>query len=452
LAFFAFSAVKDQYETSVFALCLASMTQTNAKSELSLEIDALSYGPYGIGRHEGKAVMVPHTAPGDKVAVRIVESRERYDVGGVVRLITPSPARQNPPCPYVGECGGCSWQHLRYDAQLRAKQRSVEDALRRIGKLDSFELLPIISSPEEYHYRRRIRLQANAKRLGFYRAASHEIVEIDSCLIAEDELNAAIQSLRRLLEELVSAIDYVEIVNGDEPGQIVVVAKLTGEFVPRDEAACERIVDLDSHVSGLIIHKGEWRRTWGQTAISIRLEDDVGLIVDGDVFTQVNPAGNRIILSELLAAAEFNDNDRVLELYGGAGNFTLSIARRVREVVTVEGHPASVKNGQCSAQLNGIDNIRWICSAVPGAIQRLNQGHEHFSKIVLDPPRTGAKGIETSLASFGAQKILYISCNPATLARDLAALAKHGHKLRLVQPIDLFPHTFHVETLAVMTQ
>ena len=428
------------------------MTQTNAKSELSLEIDTLSYGPYGIGRHEGKAVMVPHTAPGDKVVVRIVESRERYDVGGVVRLITPSPARQNPPCPYVGECGGCSWQHLRYDSQLRAKQRSVEDALRRIGKLDGFELRPIISSPHEYHYRRRIRLQANDKRLGFYRAASHEIIKIDSCLIAEDTLNAVIKSLRRLLEELVSAIDYMEIVTGDDPDQVIVVAKLTVEFITQDEAACERLVDSDSHVSGLILHNGEWRKTWGQTAISIRLEDGVGLIVDGDVFTQVNPAGNRIILSNLLAVAGFNNGDRVLELYSGAGNFTLSIAKRVREVVTIEGHRPSVKSGKFSAQLNGIDNIRWICSTVPRAIQQLNNRRERFSKIVLDPPRTGAKGIEQSLASFDAERILYISCNPATLARDLAGLARHGYKPMMVQPIDLFPHTFHVETLAVMTR
>jgi len=428
------------------------MTQTNAKSELSLEIDTLSYGPYGIGRHEGKAVMVPHTAPGDKVAVRIVESRERYDVGGVVRLITPSLARQNPPCPYVGECGGCSWQHLRYDSQLRAKQRSVEDALRRIGKLDGFELRPIISSPHEYHYRRRIRLQANDKRLGFYRAASHEIIEIDSCLIAEDTLNAVIKSLRRLLEKLVSAIDYMEIVTGDDPDQVVVVVKLTGEFITQDEAACELLVDSDSHVSGLILHNGEWRKTWGQTAISIRLGDGVGLIVDGDVFTQVNPAGNRIILSNLLAVAGFNNDDRVLELYSGAGNFTLSIAKRVREVVTIEGHRPSVKSGKFSAQLNGIDNIRWICSTVPRAIQQLNNRRERFSKIVLDPPRTGAKGIEQSLASFDAERILYISCNPATLARDLAGLARHGYKPMMVQPIDLFPHTFHVETLAVMTR
>ena len=428
------------------------MTQTNAKSELSLEIDALSYGPYGIGRHEGKAVMIPNTAPGDTVAARIVESKDRYDIGAVVRLIDASPARQHPPCVYVGECGGCCWQHIRYEAQLKAKQRSVEDALRRIGKLDGFEMRPIIPSPLEYRYRRRIRLQWHARRLGFYRPASHSLIEIDACLIAEDELNKIIKPLRSFLEGLVSAVEYVEIVTGDDSDQVVAVAKLAGAFIAQDEAACEQFVEPGSHVNGLIFHDGDWRKIWGQTIISIRLEENICLRIDGDVFTQVNRGGNRIILSELLAAGEFHKDDRVLELYGGAGNFTLPIAKRSREVVTVESYRPSVSNGKSSAQLNGIANVRWIGAGVPAATQRLSQRRERFSKIVLDPPRAGAKGIERCLASFDAERILYISCNPATLARDLAGLARHGYKPTMVQPIDLFPHTFHVETVAVMTR
>ena len=138
------------------------MTQTNAKSTATLEIGALSYGPYGIGRLDGKAVMVPYTAPGDTVEVRITEEKERYAVGEATRVLAPSLLRQTPPCPYVGACGGCSWQHLGYDTQLKAKQQSVADALRRIGKLGDFELRPIIPSSGEFHYRRRIRLPGPA--------------------------------------------------------------------------------------------------------------------------------------------------------------------------------------------------------------------------------------------------------------------------------------------------
>src|ERR1051325_820665 len=162
------------------------MQENNIHDSITLDIDTLSYGPYGIARHSGKAVMVPHPAPGDRVAVRIRESKQRYDVGEITRLIAPSPLRQTPPCPYFAACGGCSWQHVRYEAQLRAKQDSVADALRRIGKFTDFELRPIVPAASEYNYRRRIRLQVAADNvLGFFGTASHQLVEIRSCLIAD---------------------------------------------------------------------------------------------------------------------------------------------------------------------------------------------------------------------------------------------------------------------------
>jgi 23S rRNA (uracil1939-C5)-methyltransferase len=429
------------------------MTQTNAKSEVTLEIDALSYGPYGIGRLHGKAVMIPATAPGDTVAARIVESKERYSIGEVVRLITPSPQRQTPPCPYVASCGGCSWQHLRYDAQLKAKQQSVNDALRRIGKLEGFELRPIIASPREYHYRRRIRLQCNeSKQLGFFRPSSHHLVEIASCHIADPETERHLASARQWVVQLASPIQYVEIVAGDEPNQSVIVAGSAGAFIRGDETVARTFLEQNPGIAGIIMRGRDWRHTWGQTVISVRTEDGVYLKSDGDVFTQVNSEGNRRLLNELVSDGQFGAEDRVLELYSGAGNFTLSIAKRSREVVAVESSRASIESGKRSARLNSIDNIRWLSADVPTAVKRLKQRGERFTKIVLDPPRPGAPGIQADLAALSAEKILYVSCNPTTLARDLSALSKRGYKLKIVQPVDLFPHTFHVETLAVMAQ
>lgn len=429
------------------------MTQTNAKSEVTLEIDALSYGPYGIGRLNGKAVMIPATAPGDTLVARIVESKERYSMAEIVRLVTLSPQRQTPPCPYAGSCGGCSWQHLRYDAQLKAKQQSVADALRRIGKLDGFELRPIIASPREYRYRRRIRLQCNeSKRLGFFRPSSHQLVEIASCHIAPIEAERLLPPIRDWAARLATAIQYVEIVAGDEPNQTVIVAGGAGAFNNGDETLCRAFLEANSCITGMIMRGKGWRHAWGQTAVSVITEDGVCLRIDGDVFTQVNGDGNRRLLTEILCAGQFGAEDRVLELYCGAGNFTLSIARRSREIVAVEVSRASIENGKRSAQLNGIDNIRWMSADVPAAVKRLKNRRERFTKIVLDPPRPGAPGIQADLAALGAEKVLYISCNPATLARDLSALAKNGYKLKWAQPVDLFPHTFHVETLALMVQ
>ncbi len=427
------------------------MPQTNAKSTATLDIDALSYGPYGIGRLDGKAIMVPHTAPGDTVEVRITEAKERYALAEAMRVLTPSLLRRTPPCPYVGACGGCSWQHLRYDAQLKAKQQSVVDVLRRIGKLGDFELRPIIPSNDEFHYRRRIRLQVGGNRtLGFYGSASHQLVEIDSCLIADDRLNGTLVSIRRWVRALATPIEYVEIVAGDESQEIVTVLRASGPFAPGDEQVCANLAGEDEQIRGVIVAGADWRRAWGKPVINVHLLDDLSLTLDGDVFTQVNSEGNRRVLNMLLAAGGFQSDDRVLELYCGGGNFTLPIAERTKEIVAVEGYKSSITNGKLNAQKHGIDNIRWICSAVPKAVAELKRKREQFSKIVLDPPRAGAKGLETDLAALRARQIFYISCNPTTLARDLAALTTHDYKLRMVQPIDLFPQTFHVETLAVV--
>ncbi len=427
------------------------MSPSHTSNPVVLGIDSLSYGPYGIGRLSGKTVMIPDTAPGDTVEARILQSKERYDIGEVLRLLTPSPDRQAPACPYVGTCGGCSWQHLAYDAQLKAKQQSVLDALHRIGKLKDFELKPIIPSDVDFAYRRRIRLQVDANRvLGFYGAASHRIVEIDSCLIADDRLNRALDVLRNWVRRLATRLDYVEIVAGDFAQEIVAVARAADLFSPLDEPVCESQMESSKSVQGLVVEGMDWRKAWGNTKISVKVNDAVSLSLEADVFTQVNPHGNRRLVADLLAAGGFGANDRVLELYCGAGNFTLAIAQQCREVVAVEGQRSSVAAGKLNAQKHGISTIRWICSAVPRAVKELKARRAQFSKIVLDPPRTGAKGLEADLGALGASQIFYVSCNPPTLARDLAGLAKYGYSLRTAQPFDFFPHTFHVETLAIM--
>lgn len=427
------------------------MSQPNAKSAVKLEIDRLSYGPYGIGRVDGRVVMVPHTAPGDTIMAHVVEEKERFSIGEVVRIVAASPARRTPPCPYVGQCGGCSWQHLNYETQLKAKQQSVEDALRRIGKLSGYDLRPIIPAVDEFHYRRRIRFQAGAGReLGFYAAASHDLVKVDACLIAAEPLNAVIEPLRRWARGTNTGIEHLEIVTGDEPNQTVVVVKAMGDFLPRDEPACANLIGIEGGIHGLIVAGGDWRKIWGEPKITVSLGDDLDLKLDADVFTQVNPPGNLRILEEMLLAGDFQSNDRVLELFSGAGNFTLPIARRSKSTVAVEGHRPSINNGKLNAQKNAIENIQWICAPVPKAVAELKRRREQFTKIVLDPPRAGAKGIEGDLRALGAGKIIYVSCNPTTLARDLAALGKLGYKLGTIQPIDLFPQTFHIETVALL--
>lgn len=419
--------------------------------ELTLKIDSLAYGPYGIGRNEGKVILVPLTAPGDLAEIQVVEERRNYIVAELSRLVTPSPLRQPPPCPYFGACGGCPWQHLQYEAQIAAKEKNVEDALRRIGRLDGFELLPILRSPQAYHYRRRIRLQTDdRKRIGFHRALSHELAEIDSCLIADPEIDRHLGHTREWISALKTPIQYVEILRGDGEKELLLVGKAKGGLAPGDDAMSSRFLEQHHDITGLILFGTGWRRFWGQGKILMRCENRIRMKVDGEVFTQVNREASSQLARELLQWGEFHDEDRVLELYAGAGNFTLPVAQLSQEVVAVEGDPRSVENGRANSQLNRLDNIRWVSASVPNGVKRLRERDERFSKIILNPPRAGAKGLEEDLAALGAEKILYVSCDPATLARDLGALTKKGYRLARVRPVDLFPHTFHVETLAEM--
>lgn len=422
-------------------------------TELKLKIDSLTYGPYGIGRDNRRVILVPLTVPGDEAGVRIVAEKRNYAIGELSHLLKPSPLRQAPPCPYFERCGGCPWQQIEYEGQLAAKEKIVVDALHRIGRLDGFQILPILRSPREYGYRRRIRLQIDdRKRLGFYRALSHELIEIDSCLIADPQVDRHLSVAREWINGLRTKLRYVEIIMNDGKEQTVLVGRSEEKFFQEDDALCAPFVAGQKEIKGVIISGPGWHRSWGLTKIHVQSQDDLIMEVDGNIFTQVNREGNNLLVGEILQWGEFDHQDRVLELYSGTGNLSLPAARRAGEIVAVDGNPQSIRNGKDNGRLNRIENIRWLCSDVPKAVRRLATDQEQFSKIILNPPRSGAKGLEHELASLNAGKILYVSCNPPTLARDLSALSKKGYRLTRVRPIDLFPHTFHVEVLSEMVR
>jgi len=412
----------------------------------SLTIDTLTHGPWGLGRDGGKVVLVPDTVPGDRVAAEVVEEHKRYSVARAVSVLEPSPARRATPCPYAGDCGGCSWQQVSYEAQLEAKQRNVADALARVGGLAGFEMLPILPASREFGYRRRITLHADGRRaLGFRRAFSQELVEVDHCLIADPDADRAIPPAAEWVARLETAVSSVEILSADRPDQVILSAATRRRLSAADARACEESVA--GPVAGIVVTGPRWRRRWGDTAVSFTVAGDLTLRHDADTFGQVNPEGNRTLVDELLSWGVFHEQDDVLELYAGAGNLTLPAARRVRRVTAVETHRRLVENGKRNARDNRIKNVHWLRQDALRAVEELVRGGRRFSTVVLNPPRGGAKAVAPRLAGLGAARILYVSCNPATLARDLRQLAAAGYALRRVRPVDLFPQTFHVEAL-----
>ena len=430
------------------------MPQTNVKTDVTLAIQSLSYGPNGIGRAEGKVVMIPHTAPGDVVRARIVEEKKRHTLAQAVEIIEASPIRRQPRCPYSQDCGGCTWQHIAYETQLAAKQKNVDDALRRIGKFDDFELRPIVPSVREFHYRRRIRLQCNEnKQIGYFRNASHDLVEITACDVADETLDRLlIEQLRRWIAAIPVAPEHVELVSGDDAGERVALISNATSLYDLDESSLRPLLAEGTGLAGVVAKQGHDRLALGNSTITVKLQAGLAVKVDADVFTQVNAASNQRMVAALLALADFRADDRILELYSGMGNFTFPMARQVQRVVAVESHALSLANAQRNAAALGFTNIEWLHARAATGITRLRKRKERFSAIVLDPPRAGAKEVVEELAGFGAGRILYISCNPTTLARDLALLREHGYRLKSVQPMDFFPQSFHVESLAVLTR
>lgn len=427
------------------------MLQTNAKADVLLDIVALAHGPYGIGRDRGRVVMVAGTVPGDRVAVRIAKTRKNYAIGELIEVVAPAADRREPPCRHARSCGGCQWQQIDYRAQLVAKQRSVEQTLERIGKLKYLEVLPIVAAPHEFSYRRRIRLHVNRNRqVGFARLFSHQVVPIERCEVASERMNRALDLLCHWYRTSRANFSSMELVAGDDDAELVLIANAEKPMAASASASLNELVAEDSKLSGIIILTESGRRlALGNSRVSIITEPDLRLGVEADVFTQINPDGNRELVRQLLRAGGFARGDRILELYCGAGNFTLSLARRGAHVVAVETNALALECGKRNARENGIDNVQWELESAPLAVARHARRAARFDKIVLDPPRGGAKGIDAHLPALGASTVVYVSCDPPALARDLAALAQRGYSRITVQPIDVFPQTFHVEAVAL---
>jgi 23S rRNA (uracil1939-C5)-methyltransferase len=419
-----------------------------------LTIDRLSYGPAGVGRVNGKVVFVPETAPGDEVEVEIDEEKKGYARGHVVNIVRPSSHRQVPPCPYVLQCGGCSWQHVAYEAQLRAKEELVREQLRRIGGLSDIPLLPILASPEEWQYRHRIRLRVDDQaRVGFSSLRSHSLVEIDSCVIAWPNVGKHLQAVREWIAAVRTAVTQVELAIREWPDattetQIVCIGDVWGLFQPEDDLTCQHFLAAHPYVAGVMLRGKGWSRVWGSTAVTLNMGAHALVVQDG-AFTQVNPAANQLLVESLVRLSGVSDTQRVIELYCGAGNFSLPLARRAHELIGVEQNGTAVLAARANAERVDVKNAQFRQATVQTEVRELLRRGVHGDLVVLDPPRAGAAEVIDDLPRFGAQTIAYVSCDPTTLARDLRRLLQHGYRLQAVQPLDMFPQTYHVETIAV---
>jgi 23S rRNA (uracil1939-C5)-methyltransferase len=419
--------------------------------DFDVTIESLAYGGSAIARHDGKALFVAGSAPGERVKVRIAVDHGSWAEAEVVEILEKSSLRVEAPCPIVQECGGCPWQHVEYGAQLEAKERAVAEALRRIAGITDVRIEPIVASRETLGYRNRLSLRFEDGRIGFYQAKSNRLVPVPDCLLAAPVIRRALPAVEALLASMSTRVMRVEIASrGLLPGVSVAVQSASRLRHGDTLAAHAAVEDKSGPVRGLVMHGRGWKRAWGDPRR--RFEVAAGVFVDfpGASFGQVNTRANLDLVRMVVERTTERPPARLVELYAGAGNFSFAIAQRAGRVLAVDADESAVEAGRAAAREAGLRNLKFLAARAEewlGGARDPQSAMDEVDVLLVDPPRSGLGSAASAAATLGASRVVYVSCNPTTLARDLRVFLGAGYRIRSVAPIDLFPQTFHVETV-----
>ncbi len=375
--------------------------------------------------------MVPGTVVGDRLEVEIVAERRDYSIAKIREVVHASAERRVAPCPYLPRCGGCDWQHIEYVAQVRFKGEVVA---RELGHALGIEIDPsglVEQAPAEFGYRSRIRLRVGAKgALGFYEAGSNTIVEIDSCMVAE----AGMRMPAHLARSLGKRVEEIEVVR--DGAREVQVAHLKKPPTEEDLRRARNVLEADGEIAGIVLRAGASRATVGDATISIELEDGLSIEVDADLFSQVNRAQNRKLVASVMEMAAIHDSSAVLDLYCGAGNFSMPAARRGARVTGVDDDAGAIAAAARNAERLKFSDAQFVAMKASATADFLHRARYRPDIIILDPPRTGALDLMAPIVKLRAASVIYVSCDVTTLARDLRVLTGAGYKIKRVRGFD----------------
>lgn len=446
---------------------------------VTLSITALSHEGRGIGHIDGKVAFVDGALPGEQVSARYIRQRSSLDELRIDTVLSPSADRVQPACEFAETCGGCSLQHMHSDAQIAFKQQMLLEQFAHVADIAAtdFELLPYLQA-STWHYRRKARLavrmvmKKGGALVGFREKYSSFITDMDNCQVLNATVAALIAPLRACISELRGShvIPQIEIAVGETAVNASADGSAQESSTSRDHVAlvfrhlealhaddlCALTAFAELHKFDLYLQPGGVESVHkvyppdDNARLAYYLPDyNLRMAFHPLDFTQINAEINRQIIRQALELLDLQATDTVLDLFCGLGNFTLPIARHCAQVVGVEGSEEMVARGEENASSNGITNARFYAANLCEALTDKPWASEPFTKILLDPPRSGAIEIIPHIAALGAAKIVYISCNPATLARDATALKAAGYQLQAAGVMDMFPHTTHVESMAV---
>ena len=443
-----------------------------ALPEQTLLIEKLVGNGYGLGRlADGKVALVRHVLPGERVLVRTRQGKKNFIYADLLEVLEPSPQRIEPPCPVYGRCGGCDFQHTAPASQLLLKCAALAETLQRSGLADQETitriLLPPLTSPEVFGYRQRIRLHVdNQGRLGFHGFHSHKVMPISTCPLAAPEINGVLGRFHslplpgRFLDHTIA----MELLLDQGGNHVVALVHFSRRPRPADLAQARELLATTAGLGRLffiVAGHGLFNQHGRQAAgddltLSFSLPPavtntrELTLTWEAGGFCQVNLPQNENMISTLLNWAGISGNDQVLDLFCGMGNFSLPLCLVAGRVLGLDGQGSAIRSARRNARLAGRHNCQFEKIPVPAGVQKLVDRQDRFPLIIMDPPRQGAALIIPLLAALRPRQLIVISCDPATLARDLSSLAGHGFRVQRILPVDMFPQTHHLESISLL--
>ena len=443
-------------------------------SFIETEITAVTNEGSGVSRYEGMVVFTPFTAPGDSAKVKIAKVGKNCIYGELDRVLKPSCDRIEPECEAFGECGGCSLRHIKYGAELFEKTGWVRDHIQRIGGFD-IEPLPCIASPKVEEYRNKAIYQAGKNEkgepiFGFYRRKSHEVIDCKNCRLQPKEFEDILAAVGFFVKQnKISIYDEkshsgllraVYIRKGEVTGEIGVCLVLNGDKLPGEKLLVSLLSTQFKNIVSIVLNTNKERTNvvLGKKSKTIFGKDGItdvlcGVTVDVSpaAFYQVNHGGAEILYRTAAEFAGLSGGELILDLYCGAGTIGLSMADKAKKLIGVEIVPQAIENAKINAERMGVKNAEFICGDAGAAAEELQKRGLRPDVIILDPPRKGcSEDTLEAVAAMAPKRVVYVSCNTATMARDFKILEGLGYEPKKVQPVDMFPRTAHVEGVGLL--
>lgn len=443
---------------------------------VSVTFSDLSHDGSGVAKINGYTLFVPGGLPGEEADVKVIHTKKGYGYGKILEIKKPSPSRVDPPCDIFDRCGGCQLQHLSYEGQLAFKQKQVKDALERLGGFKEVKVLPTLGMDNPWAYRNKAQVPVASRNgefiAGFYQKRSHDIVDMDHCLITDDAVDEIIQDIKRVAKS--SGIEpYDERSHRGTLRHIVVrIGRVTGEvmvtlitktkelpfrkrFIKVLTAKYPQIKSIAHNVNPKrtnVIYGDETVTIWGRDVIY----DQIGAIkfaISARSFFQVNPEQTRVLYEKALEYAALTGDETVIDAYCGIGTISLFLAQKAGKVYGVEIVPEAIEDAKANATLNNMTNVVFKAGKAEDVIPQWAEEGVRPDVIVVDPPRKGCdEALLRTIIDMKPKRVVYVSCNPSTLARDLRILEDGGYRFSEVQPVDMFPQTTHVECVVLMSR